>query len=162
MKIGGTYNLPAAQARTYNLLQDPEVLARCMPGCDHLSRTGEGEYEMKMKMAISSIQGLFAGKVRIADPNPPQSFRLTVEGTGKVGFVKGDGLLNLAAQAEGTEVRYEGEVQVGGMIASVGQRLMDTTAKLIIKRFFDKLAAEAAQAPSGVNDTGPLSTSSTG
>lgn len=150
MKIGGSYTLAADPVRAYQLLQDPVVLARCMPGCDHLSLTGPDEYEMKMKMVISSIQGLFAGKVRITDQNPPGSFRLIVEGSGKVGFVKGEGLLTLTAQSPTTEVHYEGDVQVGGMIAGVGQRLMDTTARLIIKRFFDRLAVEVAQASAGV------------
>jgi carbon monoxide dehydrogenase subunit G len=121
------------------MLQDPDILARCMPGCDHLARIGEDEYEMKMKMVISSVQGLFGGKVRLADQTPPDSFRLIVEGSGKVGFLKGEGLLTLAPVDAATEVKYEGEVQVGGMIAGVGQRLLDATAKLIIKKFFEKL-----------------------
>ena len=73
------------------MLQDPDVLAKSMPGCDHMTRIGPDEYEMKMKMVISSIQGLFAGKVKIEDQNPPHSFKLSVEGTGKVGFMKGSG-----------------------------------------------------------------------
>ena len=68
MKIGGSYTVPIAPLRAYGMLQDPEILARCMPGCDHLAKIGEDEYEMKMKMVISSVQGLFAGKVRLAEP----------------------------------------------------------------------------------------------
>jgi carbon monoxide dehydrogenase subunit G len=89
---------------------------------------------------------LFDGKVRIADQNPPSSFRLIVEGTGKIGFMKGDGLLTLTPQDATTEVRYEGDVHVGGTIAAVGQRLIDTTSKMMIKRFFDKLASVAVGA----------------
>ena len=145
MKIGGSYTIPVEKQRAYGVLQDPEILAKCMPGCDHLARIGEDEYEMKMKMVISSVQGLFGGKVRISDQSPYESFRLIVEGSGKVGFMKGDGLLTLV-EAEGctTEVKYEGDVQVGGAIAGVGQRLIDATAKLIIKKFFGKLT-EAVQ-----------------
>ena len=100
---------------------------------------------MKMKMALASLSGAFEGKVRITEQTPPNSFRLVVEGTGRIGFVKGDGLLKLTpAEAGGTEVAYEGEAQVGGTIAAVGQRLIDGTAKTMIKKFFDKLAAEAA------------------
>jgi len=144
LKISGSYAVPVARERAYQLLQDPDILAKCMPGTDQLTRIGPDEYEMKMKMAIASIGGLFAGKVRLADQNPPESFKLLVEGTGKIGFVKGEGLLNLVSQAESsTEVRYEGDVQVGGTIAGVGQRLLDSTAKLIIKKFFEKLAENA-------------------
>lgn len=150
MKISGSHTVPATRERTYQLLQDPVVLAKCMPGTDELHKIAEDEYEMKMKMVIASIGGLFSGKVRLADQNPPDSFRLIVEGNGKIGFVKGDGLLNLSAAADSgvaanTQVTYEGEVQVGGTIASVGQRLLDTTSKMIIKKFFERLAEAATE-----------------
>jgi len=112
-----------------------------MPGCESLERIGPGEFRMKMKMAMASLSGSFDGKVTIADPQPPSSFKLIVEGSGKIGFLKGEGLLNLAPSGEATEVSYQGDVQVGGPIAAVGQRLIDATAKMMIKRFFDKLAA---------------------
>jgi carbon monoxide dehydrogenase subunit G len=143
LKISGSHSVPANRQRTYELLQDPVVLAKCMPGTDHLDKVAEDEYEMKMKMAIASIGGLFTGKIRLADQNPPNSFRLIVEGTGKIGFLKGEGLLNLQQQGESTEVSFDGDVQVGGTIASVGQRLIDTTSKMIIKKFFEKLAEAA-------------------
>jgi len=116
-----------------------------MPGTDHLEKIGDDEYEMKMKMAIASIGGLFLGKVRLADQTPPEKFKLIVDGTGKIGFVKGEGVLTLEPTGEATDVKYEGEVQVGGTIASVGQRLLDTTAKLIIKKFFEKLSEAAKE-----------------
>lgn len=143
MKISGSYTIPSPDLeRVYRTLQDPAVLARCMPGCESLEKTGEDEYAVKLKMAIAAFSGLFAGKVRIADANPCQSFRLIVEGSGKIGFMKGDGLLNLKAVDAGTEVGYEGDVQIGGTIAAVGQRLVDTTSKMMIKRFFDKIVDE--------------------
>jgi len=145
VKISGTYTLPLSQERAYAVMQDPEVLARAIPGCESLEKVGPDEYRMKMKMALASLSGAFEGKVRITEQTPPNSFRLLVEGTGRIGFVKGDGLLKLSpAEAGGTEVAYEGEAQVGGTIAAVGQRLIDGTAKTMIKKFFDKLAAEAA------------------
>ena len=148
MTVGGAYTVPVPRDRAYALLQDPAVLATCMPGCDQLTRIGPDEYEMKMKLAISSVQGLFAGKVRITESRPPESFRLAVEGSGRVGFMKGEGLLTLVEQEGGasTQVSYDGDVQVGGMIAGVGQRLIDATAKLLIKKFFEKLSTVAAAA----------------
>ena len=143
MKISGSHTVPAPRERTYQLLQDPVVLAKCMPGTDHLDKIGDDEYEMKMKMVIASIGGLFSGKVRLADQNPPEKFKLMVDGSGKIGFVKGEGVLSLEPVGDGTDVKYEGEVQVGGTIASVGQRLLDTTARLIIKKFFEKLSEAA-------------------
>jgi len=148
VKISGTQTLAAKPEKLYAMMQDPEVLARAIPGCEGLEKTGEDEYRMKMKMALASFSGAFEGKVRITDQTPPTSFRLIVEGSGKLGFMKGDGLLKLSANGEGTEVAYEGDAQVGGTMAAVGQRLIDGTAKMMIKRFFDKLAAEAATASS--------------
>ena len=141
MKISGSSSLAVPVERAYALLQDPEQLARCIPGCESLENIGPDEYRMKMKMALASLSGAFDGKVRIADPNPPTSFKLIVEGTGKIGFMKGEGLLNLSANGESTDVAYEGDVQVGGTLAAVGQRLIDATAKMMIKRFFEKLAS---------------------
>jgi carbon monoxide dehydrogenase subunit G len=149
LKIAGSHTLAIEPQRAYALLQDPEVLAKSMPGCESLVRIGPDEYEMKMKLAISSIQGLFGGKVKIEDQKPPHSFRLMVEGTGKIGFMKGNGLLTLTPKDSGTEVSYEGDVQVGGMIAGVGQRLLDTTAKFMIRKFFERLAEQAGVAGAG-------------
>lgn len=146
MKISGTSIVPVPQERAYTLLQDPAILARCMPGCEGLDEIGPGEYAMRMKMSLASMSGLFQGKVRVMEQNPPSSFRLIVEGTGKIGFMKGDGVLHLAANSPETTVNFEGDVQVGGTMAAVGQRLIETTAKMLIKKFFDRLSAEAASA----------------
>lgn len=145
MKITGSYTVPVAREKAYSLLQDPVMLAKCMPGTERLDKIGDDHYEMKMKMVIAAISGSFDGKVRIADPNPPESFRLLVEGNGKIGFVKGDGLLKLNPQGDSsTEVNFDGEVHIGGNIASVGQRLLDTTSKMLIKRFFTKFSASVS------------------
>jgi carbon monoxide dehydrogenase subunit G len=144
VKIAGAHTLPVPQERAYALLQDPAVLAKCMPGCESLDKIGEDEYAMRMKMVLASISGQFQGRVKISDPNPPVSYKLLVEGSGKIGFMKGEGLLTLAPAEAGTSVQFEGDVQVGGTIAAVGQRLIQTTANMMIKRFFDKVAAEAA------------------
>ena len=144
MKISGSYTLPLPRERAYQAMQDPEVLARAIPGCEGLEKTGPDEYRMKMKMALASLSGAFEGTVRITEQTPPESFRLVVEGTGRIGFVKGDGLLKLSPVDGGTEVAYEGDAQVGGTMAAVGQRLIDGTSRMMIKKFFEKLAMEAA------------------
>lgn len=122
------------------MLQDPERLARAIPGCESLERTGENEFRMKMKMVLAAVSGNFEGKVRIADQAPPSSFRLIVEGAGKIGFVKGEGALKVSGNGEASEIAYDGDVQVGGTIAAVGQRLIDVTSKAMIRKFFEKLA----------------------
>ena len=142
MKISGTHTLAVPPDRAYAMLLDPAVLAQAIPGCESLEKIGDqgDEYRMKMKMALAAVSGAFEGKVRITDKTPPSSFRMDVEGTGKIGFVKGGGLLTLKPVGEGTEVTFDGDVQVGGTIAAVGQRLIDTTAKMMIKKFFERLA----------------------
>jgi hypothetical protein len=135
--------MPFAPEQAYSMMQDPEVLAKAIPGCEGLEKIGDDEYRMKMKMALASLSGAFEGKVRIFDQTPPSSFRLAVEGTGKIGFLKGEGLLTLKPDGAETEVTYEGDVQVGGTMAAVGQRLIDSTARMMIKRFFEKLATGA-------------------
>ena len=144
MKISGASKVAMPRDQAYALLQDPAVLARCMPGCEGLDKIAENEYAMRMKMVLAAVSGKFEGKVRITEAVAPEQFHLHVDGTGKIGFMKGDGLLKLSDAEGATNVTYEGDVQIGGTIASVGQRLIDTTAKMLIKRFFDKLAAEAA------------------
>jgi uncharacterized protein len=152
MKIAGAHQVSAAPAAAYTLLQDPAILAKCMPGCEGLDRIAENEYAMRMKVAMASVSGLFDGKVSLADLNPPVGYRLIVEGAGKIGFLRGEGVLTLSEHEAGTNVAYEGDVQVGGTIASVGQRLLDVTAKMLIKRFFQKLCAESGNAASETAD----------
>ena len=140
MKITGVHRLPFPPDQAYTKLQDPALLAKTIPGCESLEKIGEDEYAMKMKMALAAVSGAFDGKVKIAEKNPPQSFRLVVEGSGKLGFVKGEGLLKFAAADGGSDVAFDGDVSVGGTIAAVGQRLIDTTSKAMIRKFFEKIA----------------------
>ncbi|PYT93824.1 MAG: carbon monoxide dehydrogenase [Acidobacteria bacterium] len=156
MKISGSYVLPIAPERAYQILQDPAILAQAMPGCESLEKIGPDEYGMKMKVLLAALSGQFEGRVRITDQSPPSSFRLIVEGSGRIGFLKGEGLLRLSpaatirvlsaapSEAPSTVVSYEGDAQVGGTMAAVGQRLIDGTAKMMIKKFFDKLASLAS------------------
>jgi uncharacterized protein len=146
VKIAGSYQAALSQDRAYELLQDPEILAKCMPGCERLERVADGEYAMRMKMVLASISGQFDGRVKITDAHPPTSFHMLVEGKGRIGFMKGDGLVTLTPAPEGTAISYEGDVQVGGVIANVGQRLIDTTSKMLIKRFFESLVKQAGNA----------------
>jgi len=140
MRIEGSHAVPGDPGVVYALLLDPAILADCIPGCQQLVATGDDSYDMKMKFALAAVSGDFTGKVALADQNPPTGYRLRVEGTGKLGFLKGEGVLSLSEAEGGTSIAYEGDVQIGGTIAAVGQRLLDTTARLTIRKFFDKLA----------------------
>jgi carbon monoxide dehydrogenase subunit G len=143
MRIEGTHAIPGDPAAVYALLLDPVILADCIPGCQQLIAAGEGQYDMKMKLALAAVSGEFTGKVALLDQNPPIGYRLRVEGAGKLGFMKGEGVLTLSEAEGGTSIAYDGDVQIGGTFAAVGQRLLDTTARMTIRKFFDKLAGHA-------------------
>ena len=139
MKIAGEYTFDAPQDVVWEALQDPAVLASIMPGCEALNEIGENEYEGALKIKVGPVQGSFKGKVHLTDIVPPDSYSIVVDGRGGPGFMKGSGGLQLADQGEKTLMTYEGDAQVGGRIASVGQRLIDSSAKSIIKQSLEAL-----------------------
>ncbi len=134
MKIEGTYTFDAPREMVYNLLQDPEVLAKIIPGCEQLTKIAENEYEAALELSVGPIKGKFKGKVELSELQPPESYRMAVSGNGAPGFVKGSGLVQLSEQEATTLMSYDGEAQIGGRIASVGQRLVESAAKAMIRQ----------------------------
>ena len=143
MKIEGTHELPASPQRVYETLTDPAVLQRCIPGCERLEKSGENAYSITLKAGVGAIKGLFTGNVRLEDLQPPHHFRMIVEGKGQPGFLKGTGNIDLTELNHATRVSYSGEVQVGGTIAGVGQRMLQGAAKMMATQFFTAIEAEA-------------------
>jgi len=144
MKIEGTHTISAARERLWNLMIDPAVIRRVVPGLESLEETPDGSYRMTMKAGVGSIKGVFTGTIRLDDLRPPEHYRMIVDGKGTPGFVKGDGTLDLVEQEGLTRVDYSGNVNVGGTIASVGQRMIVSSAKMMAGQFFTALEAEAA------------------
>src|SRR6266446_9927588 len=143
MKIEGTQELHALRARVYAALIDPQVLQRCIPGCESLEKTGEDAYLITIKAGIGAIKGTFKGNVRLEDMRAPEHYRIVVEGKGGPGFVKGSGDFDLEDVGGATLIRYTGEMQVGGAIAGIGQRMIEGAAKMMAARFFKALETEA-------------------
>jgi len=143
MKIEGSHELHASAERVYATLIDPAVLQRCIPGCERLEKTGENAYSTTLRAGVGSIKGLFTGNVRLEDLRPPFHFRMNVDGKGQPGFLKGSGDLDLEERNGVTLVSYNGEVQVGGTIASVGQRMLQGAVKMLATQFFTAIEAEA-------------------
>lgn len=143
MKIEGTHELRAKRERVYQVLTDPEVLKRCIPGCERLEKTGENTYAATLRAGVGSIKGVFTGNVRLEDLRSPEHYRLVVDGKGQTGFLKGSGDLDLEEQDGATIIKYTGDVQVGGTIASVGQRMIQGAAKMMASQFFTAIEAEA-------------------
>jgi len=143
VKLEGTHDIQASRERLYQCLTDPEILQRCIPGCERLEKTEENVFAATIRAGVGSIKGLFTGTVRMEDMRPPEHFRLVVDGKGTPGFVKGSGDLDLTETGETTTVHYIAEVSVGGTIASVGQRMLQATGKMMASQFFTALEAEA-------------------
>lgn len=143
MKIEGTHELRAARQRVFEALINPEVLQRCIPGCESLEQTGDTAFATKLRAGVGSIKGSFTGTVKLEDLRPPVHYRIVVEGKGQQGFVKGSGDLDLAETDGATAITYSGDVQVGGTIAGVGQRMIQGAAKMMAAQFFTAIEAEA-------------------
>jgi uncharacterized protein len=143
VKLEGSHQIEASRERVYQSLVNPEVLQRCIPGCEKLEKTGENVFAATIKTGVGSIKGVFNGTARLEDLREPEHLRIVVDGKGAPGFLKGSGDLDLAQDGNFTKVNYSGDVQVGGTIASVGQRMIQSTAKMMATQFFTALGAEA-------------------
>lgn len=144
MKLEGSYTVRAPRERVWALLTDPASLARCLPGCEKLVAVGENAYEMTMKVGVAAINGSYSGKVILSEFTPPAHLRMSLSGRGNPGFMDGQGAIDLEEAGGQTLVRYSGEVQVGGVIASVGQRMLEGAARIILNQFFQNLSRQLA------------------
>ncbi len=133
MKIEGSYNFEAPRQMVFDVLQDPAVLAKIIPGCEELNKVGENEYDASLNISVGPVKGKFKGKVILSEINSPESYTMEVNGQGTPGFVKGVGHVKLGEEGTATIMNYDGDAHVGGRIASVGQRLVESTAKSMIK-----------------------------
>jgi carbon monoxide dehydrogenase subunit G len=146
MRIEGEHLFAGPREKVWELVRDPEVLATCLPGTQKLEQVSDTEYEGQMHIRIGPVSGLFSGRIVVSDEAPPERCTLSVEGRGAPGFAKGSGQVQLFEQDdETTRMQYEGEMQIGGRLASVGQRLIDTASKSMIRQGLESLN-EALQA----------------
>lgn len=166
MKIQGEHTFEAPRERVWRALLDPEVLARTLPGCERLERTAENEYRGVLNVQVGPVKGQFQGTLQLSDLVPLESYHMKLAGSGPAGFMNGQGSLHIAdAPAGGTLLRYDLDAQVGGKLAGVGQRLVESSARSITKQGLEGLARElqamavteatAAAVPSGPSDAPP-------
>jgi len=142
VKIAGNYSFAASREEVWAALNDPEVLARTIPGCQRLEQVGENEYESTLKIGLQAVRGVYSGRVKIDNLRPPESYEIHVDGKGSNGFLKGSGSILLREENGQTILDYGGEAHIGGTIASVGQRLLDGAAKTLISQSLKALAAQ--------------------
>jgi uncharacterized protein len=145
LKIEGTHKISAPRDRSFAALTDPEILQKCIPGCEQMEKTGENQYKAKLSAGVGAIKGVFTATVALEDITAPEHFKLIVEGKGQPGFVKGSGVLNLSEDAEETSVQFTADVNVGGLLASVGQRMIQGAAGMMAGKFFKSLEKEAKE-----------------
>ncbi len=143
MQLSGNKPIPASVDKAYGLMTDPEILTRTMPGLKQLTPISQGEYAADLEVGVAAIKGKYHGTMRIQDADPPQFYRLVLEGQGTGGFVSVNMAVNFTSSDDGTMVNYEGQAEVGGTIASVGQRMISGVANYLMNQFFQALAKEA-------------------
>jgi hypothetical protein len=140
MKLEGSYDVKAPRDKVWNAFLDPETLRQAIPGCEKLELIGNDEYMATMKIGVAAVKGTFEGKVRLQDKKAPESYRLAAEGSGGPGFVRADTLITLSDSDGGTRVSYSADVQVGGLIAGVGQRMLGGVSKMLADQFFNRMS----------------------
>lgn len=143
MDMTGEYRIPAPRERVWQALNDPEMLQICIPGCESLEQTGEHELMARVKVKIGPVRARFNGKVTLSQINPPKSYVISGQGAGgTVGFVKGSAEVHLATQGKDTILTYTAKAQVGGKLAQIGSRLVNSSAKKMADDFFGTLSTQ--------------------
>jgi carbon monoxide dehydrogenase subunit G len=143
MNLAATYVIAGPPERVYAALIDPVVLRRCIPGCESLTATSENRYDATIKIGVAGLSGTYIGRAEFRDQQPPHSFTLAVDGKARgPGFVRATAKITLSAIDDQTRVGCEADVQVGGMLAAVGSRLIEAVSRQQMNEFFRRLAAE--------------------
>ena len=146
MDISGEYRLSLSRQETWNALIDPDVLARCIPGCESLERLTEDQYQAKIKTALGPVKATFSTELKIVNANPPNSYRLEGKGNaGALGFGHGHADVTLTEENETTVLSYEADFQVGGRLAQLGSRLLVGATRKIANEFFGRLTKDIDQ-----------------
>ncbi len=145
MTMNGEVQLPANRDKVWAMLNDPEVLKTCIPGCEQLDKNSDTEFQAVASLKVGPVKARWKGKVRLLDLDPPNSYRISGEGEGGVaGFAKGNAKVSLSDKDGGTLLSYNVEAQIGGKLAQLGQRLINSAAKKTADDFFVKFAAAVA------------------
>lgn len=144
MKISNSHEVPATRQVVWQLLHDPEILRRTIPGCERFEPSDElGKYTTTLSTGIGPIRGRFSGTVKLSDVRDGEAYTMDLEGQGPTGFVRGTGNIALTDAERGTRVSVEGDAQVGGVLAQVGSRMIETAIRVLMGQFFSAISEEA-------------------
>lgn len=139
MKLEGSHRIDAPREVVWEALLDPDVIAETLPGCENLERIGDHEYRAPIRIGVGPVEGKFDGRFALSNLNRPESYHLDMNGKGPTGFMEGEGDIRLEEDGEGTILHYEMTAQVGGRVASVGQRLVKSTANMVTRKGLERL-----------------------
>jgi len=155
MDMNGERHISADRNTVWAALNDPEILRQCIPGCETLDMQSPTDMTARVKLQVGPVRATFNGKVKLSDLDPPNGYRIAGEGNGGVaGYAKGGATVALSDDGAGTRMRYDVKADVGGKLARLGGRLIDSTAKRLADEFFEKFSvlvgspAQHAPAPS--------------
>ena len=136
MKLSGSYEFDSAPEKVWQILTDPEALKSCIPGCEKMDALGNNEYAATVTISMGPIRSKFDAKVTMVDLQPFESYKLVVEGNGPSGFVRGESQIKLTGSGSKTTVDVDSDSSSGGLLARVGQRMVETFARSMMDRFF--------------------------
>lgn len=139
MNIEGTYTFAAPRDTVWPMMLDPDVLAKTIPGCERLEQTGENSYSGILEIRVGPVQGRFNGTIDLSEINAPEGYQLIFNGNGAPGSVSGTGLIELVDEGDSCTVQYRSEAQVGGQLADIGERLLETSARAIVRQSLEAL-----------------------
>jgi hypothetical protein len=142
VKLSSKQSIAAPRERVFAALLDPEVLKKCIPGCEEVTATSTSVFDVHLRIGVAAIKGSYKGQVRVENARPHESFSLVLEGRGLPGFVHAKAAIRLEESGGGTELSSEADATVGGVIAAVGSRLLGAIAKKMSAEFFSRLAEE--------------------
>jgi uncharacterized protein len=142
LDIGGEEIFEVPIEALWIALNDPAVLTKCIPGCKEMIPEGGDRFKLILNLKVASVGGSFEGEISLSDKTPPAQCNVAVSGSGTLGHGSGLAAFSLAAQNGGTAMRYNGEGEIGGLVAGVGQRILKGVAKHLIKQFFTALRRE--------------------
>ncbi len=142
MKMSGEEIIQAARATVWKALNDPQILKQCIPGCESIVKHSDTRMEARVVAKVGPVKAGFTGIVNLSDLDPPNSYRISGEGKGGLaGFASGGADVRLEDAEGGTRLSYDVDAQVGGKLAMLGSRLIDSTARSMATQFFEKFAS---------------------
>ena len=137
LKLSGSEKIDVSSEFLWNAIIDPKVLKKCIPGCTEMHEVAKGEYKIVLNLKVGAVGGSFNGKVKLSEQNPPIACKLHLSGGGTLGTGKGFAKIIIDEKVKGTSLMsYEGQGEVGGLVAGVGQRVLLSVAKHLVKKFF--------------------------